>query len=89
MIEYGDFECPFCAALSARLAPRDGLSHVFRHFPVRSSHPRAWAAACAAGAAARQGGVGGMAHTGVGDTGGAGDPPPGAPARARGGDGGR
>ena len=28
---------------------------VFRHFPVRSSHPRAWAAACAAEAAALQG----------------------------------
>ncbi len=28
---------------------------MFRHFPVRSSHPRAWAAACAAEAAARQG----------------------------------
>jgi protein-disulfide isomerase len=54
VIEYADFECPFCAALSDRL---DGivLRHVFRHFPVRSSHPRAWAAACAAEAAARQG----------------------------------
>jgi protein-disulfide isomerase len=28
---------------------------VFRHFPVRSSHPRAWAAACAAEAAGLQG----------------------------------
>jgi protein-disulfide isomerase len=28
---------------------------VFRHFPVSSSHPRAWPAACAAEAAARQG----------------------------------
>ena len=28
---------------------------MFRHFPVRSSHPRAWAAACAAEAAALQG----------------------------------
>jgi protein-disulfide isomerase len=27
----------------------------FRHFPVKSSHPRAWAAACAAEAAALQG----------------------------------
>jgi protein-disulfide isomerase len=27
---------------------------LFRHFPVRSSHPRAWAAACAAEAAALQ-----------------------------------
>ena len=55
VIEYGDFECPFCAALHARLAGREELRHVFRHFPVRSSHPRAWAAACAAEAAGLQG----------------------------------
>jgi protein-disulfide isomerase len=55
VIEYGDFECPFCAALCARLSRREELRHVFRHFPVRSSHPRAWAAACAAEAAALQG----------------------------------
>jgi protein-disulfide isomerase len=55
VIEYGDFECPFCAALSARLSHRNDLRHVFRHFPVRSSHPRAWATACAAEAAALQG----------------------------------
>ncbi len=54
LIEYADFECPYCAALSARLARRP-LRRVFRHFPVRSSHPRAWAAACAAEAAALQG----------------------------------
>ena len=55
VIEYGDFECPFCAALSSRLAQREDWRRVFRHFPVRSSHPRAWAAACAAEAAALQG----------------------------------
>jgi protein-disulfide isomerase len=54
VIEYADFECPYCAALSLRLATRS-LRRVFRHFPVRSSHPRAWAAACAAEAAAAQG----------------------------------
>lgn len=52
-IEYGDFECPYCAALSRRLTGLE-LRHAFRHFPVRSSHPRAWAAACAAEAAALQ-----------------------------------
>jgi protein-disulfide isomerase len=54
VIEYADFECPFCAALSVRLAARR-LRRVFRHFPVRASHPRAWAAACAAQAAGLQG----------------------------------
>jgi protein-disulfide isomerase len=51
---YADFECPYCGALAAKL---DGvrLRVAFRHFPVRSSHPRAWAAACAAEAAGRQG----------------------------------
>jgi protein-disulfide isomerase len=53
VIEYADFECPFCAALSARLTEHR-LRRVFRHFPVRSSHPRAWATACAAEAAALQ-----------------------------------
>jgi protein-disulfide isomerase len=54
VIEYADFECPYCAALEPRLAALP-VRRVFRHFPVRSSHPRAWAAACAAEAAARQG----------------------------------
>ena len=54
LIEYADFECPFCAALHVRLAGMQARI-VFRHFPVRSSHPRAWAAACAAEAAALQG----------------------------------
>ncbi len=54
LIEYADFECPFCAALSTRL-DQITLHRVFRHFPVRSSHPRAWAAACAAEAAGLQG----------------------------------
>ena len=54
VIEYADFECPYCALLSVRLAAR-ALRRAFRHFPVRSSHPRAWPAACAAEAAGRQG----------------------------------
>ena len=56
VIEYADFECPYCAALSVRLDSREHrLRRVFRHFPVRSSHPRAWPAACAAEAAGLQG----------------------------------
>lgn len=54
VLVYADFECPYCAALELRLR-RLPLLVVFRHFPVRSSHPRAWAAACAAEAAGRQG----------------------------------
>jgi protein-disulfide isomerase len=54
MIVYADFECPYCAALELRLRVL-ALTVVFRHFPVRSSHPRAWPAACAAEAAGRQG----------------------------------
>ena len=54
VIEYADFECPFCAVLELKLAPVR-VRRVFRHFPSRSSHPRAWAAACAAEAAGAQG----------------------------------
>jgi protein-disulfide isomerase len=54
VVVYGDYECPFCAALEARLHTLD-LRVCFRHFPVRSSHPRAHPAACAAEAAAEQG----------------------------------
>jgi protein-disulfide isomerase len=54
VIEYADFECPFCAALELRLRQRP-VRVAFRHFPVKSSHPRAWAASCAAEAAALQG----------------------------------
>ena len=49
---YSDYECPYCAALELRL---DGYTVCFRHFPVKTKHPRAWAAACAAEAAALQG----------------------------------
>jgi protein-disulfide isomerase len=54
IILYADFECPFCAALHGRLHGA-AVRVVFRHFPVRSSHPRAWPSACAAEAAGRQG----------------------------------
>ena len=54
MIVYGDYECPYCAALEAGLHELE-LRVTFRHFPVRASHPRAQAAALAAEAAALQG----------------------------------
>ena len=54
VIVYADFECPYCAAAELKLK-RARLRIAFRHFPVRSSHPRAWPAAGAAEAAALQG----------------------------------
>ena len=54
VIVYGDYECPFCAALEVRMRALP-LRVAFRHFPVRASHPRAQAAAQAAEAAAAQG----------------------------------
>jgi protein-disulfide isomerase len=54
VVVYGDYECPFCAAAELRLRELD-LRVAFRHFPVRTSHPRAHPAAHAAEAAAEQG----------------------------------
>jgi len=53
-IVYADYECPYCAVLQERLVA-GGRSWAFRHFPVKSKHPRAWATACAAEAAGLQG----------------------------------
>ena len=51
VIEYGDYECPYCAKV-----PKDlPLTLVFRHFPVVSKHPRARVLAHAAEAAGLQG----------------------------------
>ena len=60
LVEYGDYECPHCGALhpvieAARKAFGGNLRFVFRHFPLRSSHPHALAAAKAAEAAGEQG----------------------------------
>ncbi|MEX2194846.1 MAG: DsbA family protein [Thermoleophilaceae bacterium] len=54
VVEYGDYECPFCARTDALLAGA-GVRRVFRHFPVVSKHPRARVLAAAAEAAALQG----------------------------------
>jgi protein-disulfide isomerase len=60
VIEYGDFECPYCAAaapvLRRLVEESDGrVRLVFRHFPVADSHPHALTAALAAEAAGAQG----------------------------------
>lgn len=59
LVEYGDFECPFCGMayadlkeIRSRLADR--LRFVFRHFP-RPVHPHAFNAAEASECAAAQG----------------------------------
>ena len=54
MIEYGSYECPFCAKADALLTGLP-IRRVFRHFPVVSKHPRARVLAAAAEAAALQG----------------------------------
>jgi protein-disulfide isomerase len=54
VVVYGDYECPYCAAVEVRLRGLP-IRVAFRHFPVRSRHPRALAAACAAEAAGAQG----------------------------------
>ena len=60
LVEYGDFECPYCGqaypivkALQERLGKR--LRFVFRHFPLSESHPHAEHAAETAEAAGAQG----------------------------------
>jgi protein-disulfide isomerase len=60
LVEYGDYECPYCGAaypivkeLQARVG--DEVRFVFRNFPISTSHPHAEQAAEAAEAAAAQG----------------------------------
>lgn len=60
LLEYGDYECPFCGqalAIVDRLRDLLGASlrYVFRNFPLTDTHPLALLAAQAAEAAARQG----------------------------------
>ena len=54
MVEYGDFECPYCAKTDLILSGLP-VQRVYRHFPVVSKHPRARDLAHAAEAAALQG----------------------------------
>ncbi len=60
LVEYGDYECPYCGAayptvkeIQRRLGDR--LRFVFRNFPITTAHPHAEHAAEAAEAAGVQG----------------------------------
>lgn len=60
LVEYGDYECPFCGrahGVLQRLQETlgDDLRFVFRNFPLTTMHPHALEAARAAEAAGRQG----------------------------------
>ena len=60
LVEYGDFQCPHCAASYPVLKEiekllDDRLLFVYRHFPLSNIHPMAFPAAIAAEAAGRQG----------------------------------
>ena len=59
LVEYGDYECPFCARaypVTEEIIDRlgDDLLFAYRHFPLSTVHPHAALAAEAAEAAASQ-----------------------------------
>jgi protein-disulfide isomerase len=60
LVEYGDFECPYCGMAhpiikEVRRHMHRYLRFAFRHFPLSSAHPHAEMASEAAEAAAAQG----------------------------------
>lgn len=60
VIEYGDFQCPFCGDLFPQMqlieqAYGEEITFVFRHQPIKTAHPNAMAAHRAAEAAGMQG----------------------------------
>jgi Na+/H+ antiporter NhaA len=59
LVEYGDFECPYCGraepVVRDLLAEFGDLTYVWRHLPLSDVHPHAQLAAEAAEAAAAQG----------------------------------
>ena len=64
LVEYGDFECPFCGqaepAVRDLLADFGDIRYVWRHLPLRDVHPHAQLAAEASEVAAIQGAFWGM-----------------------------
>jgi protein-disulfide isomerase len=59
LLEYGDYECPFCAAAAPAIKQVQqqvgDLLFAYRHFPLTQIHPHAFQAAEAAEAAGAQG----------------------------------
>lgn len=60
LVEYGDFECPYCGRAypvvkAAQRALGDDIRFAFRNFPLAEAHPHARKAAQAAEAAGAQG----------------------------------
>jgi Na+/H+ antiporter NhaA len=60
LVEYGDFECPFCSRATGSIDELrayfgDDFAYVWRHLPLERVHPRAKDAALASEAAALQG----------------------------------
>ncbi|HWV35478.1 MAG TPA: Na+/H+ antiporter NhaA [Thermomicrobiales bacterium] len=60
LVEYGDFECPFCSRATGSIDDvrshfGDDLRYVWRHLPLLSVHPHSYEAALASEAAAAQG----------------------------------
>jgi protein-disulfide isomerase len=59
LVEYGDFQCPYCQAASPVMNTvaaefKDQMQFQYRNFPLVNNHPNAFAAARAAEAAALQ-----------------------------------
>ncbi|WP_407662396.1 Na+/H+ antiporter NhaA [Mycolicibacterium palauense] len=68
LLEYGDFECPFCSRATGSIDEvrahfGDELVYVWRHLPLPKVHPRSMDAALAAEAAGLQGRFFEMART--------------------------
>jgi Na+/H+ antiporter NhaA len=67
LVEYGDFECPFCSRVTGAIDEviehfGGELRYVWRHLPLERAHPRANDTARASEAAALQGKFWEMAH---------------------------
>lgn len=59
IVEFADFECPYCQEVEATIKAvdeeRPGLRWVYKYFPIPEIHPNATMAASAADCAAQQG----------------------------------